>query len=68
MYQGELVTFRIKDKEELVCISLLDIDSEINENGLLLKYNKDGKEIGYFCDVYGIEFDEMMHILGYEFK
>lgn len=68
MYQGGLVTFRIKDSETLVAISLLDIDTEINENGLLLKYRKDGKDIGYFADVTGINFDEMMQILGYEIK
>lgn len=68
MYQGQLVTFRLKDKEELVAVSLLDIDSEINENGLLLKNNKNGEIIGYFSAVFGIEFEEMMHILGYEFK
>ena len=68
MYEGELVTFKIKDKEALVSISLLDIDSEINEEGLLLKNNKNGEVIGYFEEVYGINFYEMMRILGYEFE
>ena len=68
MYQGQLVTFNIKDKEELVCVSLLDIDTEITENGLLLKYKKNGEIIGYFSSVCGIEFDEMMTILGYDLK
>ena len=68
MYNGGLVTFTLKDRESLVAISLLDIDSEINENGLLLKYKKDGKIIGYFANVIGIDFEEMMRLLGYEFK
>ena len=68
MYNGGLVTFTIKDKESRIAISLLDIDSEIDENGLLLKYKKDGKIIGYFADVIGIDFEEMMRLLGYEFQ
>ncbi len=68
MYQGELVTFRIKDKEALVCLSLLDLDTELNENGLLLKNNKNGEILGYFEDVWGIDLNEMMRILGYEIE
>ena len=68
MYQGELVTFRIKDKEALVCVSLLDIEGIINENGLLLKYKKNGEELGYFEDVCGIDFYEMMTFFGYKYE
>ena len=66
MYQGELVAFRIKGSETLVAVSLDELDSEINENGLLLKYKENGKEIGYYDAVCGISFNEMMQVLGYE--
>ena len=66
MYEGELVTFKIADKEELVAISLCDLEGIIDDNGLLLK-KKTGEELGYFENVYGINFYEMMTFFGYEY-
>ena len=45
-----------------------EVDVEINENGLLIKNKENGEEIGYFEDVYGIDFYEMMQFFGYEFE
>ena len=68
MYEGELVTFRIKDRETLLSVPLTQLDVEINENGLLIKKKENGEEIGYFDAVWGIEVDEMMRFFGYEFE
>ena len=68
MYEGGLVTFRLKDKETLLSVPLTQLEVEINENGLLIKNKENGEEIGYFEDVYGIDFYEMMQFFGYEFE
>ena len=68
MYEGGLITFRLKDRETLLSVPLTQLDVEINENGLLIKNKENGEEIGYFKDVYGIDFYEMMQFFGYEFE
>ena len=66
MYEGKLVTFKIKGREELYSSSLFDIDSEIDDKGLLLIDNNTKEKIGYYEKVWGISFDEMMSVLGYK--
>lgn len=66
MYEGGLVTFRIKDKESLVALSLFEIELESNEESIIVKKKENGEIIGELGNVIGIDFDEMMRILGYE--
>ena len=66
MYEGQLVTFKIKDKKELSAVSLSDLEAIIDDTGLLLK-KKTGEDLGYFEAVYGIDFYEMMEFFGYKY-
>ena len=66
MYEGQLVTFRIKDKEALIALSLFEIELESNEESIIVKKKENGEIIGELENVIGIDFDEMMRILGYE--
>lgn len=67
MYEGQLVTFRLKNKQELVSCSLLDLNGIINDKGLLLVKKNSGEELGYFENVIGINFYDMMTFFGYEY-
>ena len=67
MYEGQLVTFKLEGKEELVCCSLLDLDAIIDENGLLLVKKDSGEKVGYFENVSGINFYEMMEFFGFKY-
>ena len=66
MYEGELITFRFKDRESLAALSLSEIELESNEESIIVKKKENGEIIGELENVIGIDFDEMMRILGYE--
>ena len=66
MYEGELITFRFKDKESLVALSLFEIELESNEESIIVKRKENGEVLGELDNVIGIDFEEMLRILGYE--
>lgn len=68
MYEGELVTFKIKDKETLSALSLTELNIEIKEEGLLLKKKATDEEIGYCEEFWGISMEDFGKYFGYELE
>ena len=66
MYEGELITFRFKDKESLAALSLFEIELESNEESIIVKKKENGEVLGELDNVIGIDFEQMLRILGYE--
>ena len=66
MYEGGLVPFRFKDKESLAALSLFEIELESNEESIIVKRKENGEVLGELSNVIGIDFEEMLRILGYE--
>lgn len=60
MYEGGLVTLRLKDNETLLAISLCEIDIELQEERILIKNKENGDIIGELESVTGIEIDELL--------
>lgn len=60
MYEGGLVTLRLKDNETLLAISLYEIDIELQEERILIKNKENGDIIGELENVIGIEIDELL--------
>ena len=68
MYEGELVTFKIKDKETLAALSLTEINLEITEEGLLIKKKANDEEIGYCEEFWGISMEDFGKYFGYQLE
>lgn len=60
MYEGGLITLRLKDNETLLAVSLCDIDIELQEERILIKNKENGDIIGELETVTGIEMDELL--------
>lgn len=60
MYEGGLVTLRLKDNETLLAISLCEIDIELQEERILIKNKENGDIIGELESITGIEIDELL--------
>lgn len=67
MYQGKLITFKIENRNNLIALSLSNVDAKIDDKGILITRKDTGEELGYFQKAYGIDFNEMMNILGFEY-
>lgn len=67
MYNGQLLTFRIKDYPHLVCTDLSDIEIQKDEKGVLLIQKSKNNTLGYLENVYGIDLIEFMRLFGYEY-
>lgn len=65
MYTGQLITFKIKDRPNLIAMSLLDLEAEIDTEGLLLIDKRTKEPIGYYERSAGINFEEMLKLLGF---
>ncbi len=62
MYNGELITFRVRGKEELASFSLYDINIKVVGDEFLLT-TRSGKEIGYIDQVAGIDITDLVSAL-----
>ena len=65
VYKGGLITFRLKDKKELLCKPLSDIELKEEAEGFLLINRKTKEEYGYICDFFGITEEELFTAFGY---
>lgn len=68
MYNNNFITLTLRDQSARICTPLSDLKAELDDKGLLLSSIKKNKTLGYLKDLYGIDLDEFLTLLGFEKK